>query len=39
LWQVAKRLACDPDELQKSNPELTFPVKEGERIFVYRQIP
>ena len=39
LWQVAKRLACDPDELQKSNPDLTFPVKEGERIFVYRQIP
>ena len=39
LWQVAKRLACAPEELQKSNPELTFPVKEGERIYVYRQIP
>ncbi len=38
LWQVAKRLARDPDELQKSNPELEFPVREGERIFVYRQI-
>ena len=38
LWQVAKRLARDPEELQKSNPELTFPVKAGERIFVYRQI-
>ncbi len=38
LWQVAKRLARDPEELQKCNPELTFPVKEGERIFVYRQI-
>ena len=38
LWQVAKRLSRAPEELQKSNPDLTFPVKEGERIFVYRQI-
>lgn len=38
LWDVAKRLARDPEELQRSNPELTFPVKEGQRIFVYRQI-
>ena len=38
LWQVAKRLNCDPEELQKSNPELEFPLKEGGRIFVYRQI-
>ena len=38
LWQVAKRLACSPEELQKSNPNLEFPLKEGERIFVYRQL-
>ena len=38
LWQVAKRLSRMPEELQKSNPDLVFPVKEGERIFVYRQI-
>ena len=38
LWQVAKRLSRDPEELKKSNPDLQFPVKEGERIFVYRQI-
>ncbi len=38
LWEVAKRLCRMPEELQKSNPDLTFPVKEGERIFVYRQI-
>ena len=38
LWQVAKRLGRAPEELQKSNPNLQFPVKEGERIFVYRQI-
>ncbi|MBQ8685813.1 MAG: DUF3794 domain-containing protein [Clostridia bacterium] len=38
LWQVSKRLCRDPEELMRSNPELTFPVKEGERLFVYRQI-
>lgn len=38
LWQVAKRLACDPEDLKKSNGHLEFPLKEGERIFVYRQI-
>lgn len=38
LWEVAKRLSRDPEDLKKSNPELEFPVREGERIFVYRQI-
>lgn len=38
LWQVAKRLGCSPEEVQKHNPELTFPLKAGQRIFVYRQI-
>ena len=38
LWQVAKRLSRTPEELQKSNPDLEFPVREGERIFVFRQI-
>lgn len=38
LWQVAKRLACDPEELKRSNGHLEFPLKEEERIFVYRQI-
>ena len=38
LWQVAKRLRCEPEALQRSNPELEFPVKSGERIYVYRQI-
>lgn len=38
LWEVAKRLRRDPDELKKANPSLEFPVKDGERIFVYRQI-
>ena len=38
LWQVSKRLACAPEDLQKSNPSLTFPLKDGERIYVYRQL-
>jgi len=38
LWQTAKRLACDPEELKKSNGHLEFPLKGGERIYVYRQI-
>lgn len=38
LWQVAKRLNCAPEDLKKSNPDLEFPLKEGERIYVYRQI-
>ncbi len=38
LWEVAKRLGRMPEALQQSNPDLDFPVKEGERIFVYRQL-
>ncbi len=38
LWTLAKRLHCDPEALQRDNPELEFPLKKKERIFVYRQI-
>ena len=38
LWQVAKRLRQSPEQLKNSNPNLEFPVRDGERIFVYRQI-
>ncbi|MBQ7831747.1 MAG: hypothetical protein IJ393_06725 [Clostridia bacterium] len=38
LWEVSKRLGCAPEELKKSNPSLEFPLKAGERIYVYRQI-
>ncbi len=38
LWEVAKRLGRTPTDLQQSNPDLVFPVQEGERIFVYRQL-
>ena len=37
LWTVAKGLCRAPEELQRTNPDLQFPVKEGERILVYRQ--
>lgn len=38
LWEVSKRLGCSPEDLKKSNPNLDFPLKDGERIFVYRQL-
>ncbi len=38
LWSVAKRLRCVPEDLEKNNPSLEFPLKKRERIFVYRQI-
>ena len=38
LWEVAKKLCCKCDEVMKSNPELEFPIKGGERLFIYRQL-
>ena len=38
LWQVSKRLKRAPEELEKSNPDMKFPVEKGERILVYRKI-
>ncbi len=38
LWEVAKRLRCVPEELKKSNPNLEFPLKKDEKMYVYRQI-
>ncbi len=37
LWDVAKRLNQTPEEVASSNPDLKFPLKEGERIVVYRK--
>ena len=36
LWQVAKRLKCSPEDVEKNNPDLVFPVKGDERILIYR---
>ncbi|MBQ9114149.1 MAG: hypothetical protein IJY05_04410 [Clostridia bacterium] len=38
LWSVAKKLRCSPEELEKSNPDLKFPLSETDKIYVYRQI-
>ncbi len=38
LWSVAKRLRCAPEALQSNNPQLEFPLKKREKIFVYRQL-
>jgi hypothetical protein len=38
LWSLAKRLRRPPESIQESNPNLQFPLKGNERIFVYRQI-
>lgn len=37
LWITAKKLGKTPEEVQSSNPELTFPLSGGERIVVYRR--
>ncbi len=37
LWEVAKKMGVSPEEVERCNPEVTFPIKEGERIVVYRQ--
>lgn len=38
LWSLAKRLRCDPDDIEVNNPRLQFPLRGDERIFIYRQI-
>lgn len=38
LWSLAKRLHRSPESIQEGNPNLQFPLKGNERIFVYRQI-
>ncbi len=38
LWSLSKRLRCAPEKLQKDNPQLEFPLKKREKIYIYRQI-
>ena len=38
LWEVAKKLRCKTEEVAKSNPDLEFPMKGGERLFIYRKL-
>lgn len=36
LWDTAKRLLQSPEEIEKTNPDLSFPLTGKERILVYR---
>ncbi|MDE6598053.1 MAG: DUF3794 domain-containing protein [Clostridia bacterium] len=36
LWDTAKRLLQSPEEIEATNPELTFPLTGKERILIYR---
>lgn len=36
LWDTAKKLGCTPEQLQASQPSLSFPLTGAERIVVYR---
>ena len=38
LWAIAKRLKCEPSALEKSNPNLEFPLQAGQRIYVYKPL-
>ncbi len=37
LWELAKSLKKSPEEVSENNPELEFPVKEGQRVVIYRK--
>ncbi len=36
LWETAKRLCESPDNIQKTNPDLKFPLTGKERLIIYR---
>ena len=37
LWELAKSLKKSPEEVSASNPDIEFPVKEGQRVIIYRK--
>lgn len=37
LWELSKSLQKSPDEVLASNPDLQFPIQEGQRVVVYRK--
>ena len=37
LWELAKRLKKSPEDVERSNPDIEFPVKEGQRVIIYRK--
>lgn len=36
LWESAKELCVTPDTVLAQNPDLEFPLKKGDKVFVYR---
>ncbi len=37
LWELSKSLKKSPEDVTASNPDLVFPVKEGQRVIIYRK--
>lgn len=37
LWELAKSLKKSPEEVSASNPDVEFPIREGQRVIVYRK--
>ena len=37
LWELAKSLKKSPEEVAAGNPDIEFPVREGQRVIVYRK--
>ena len=37
LWELAKRLKKSPEDVERSNPDIEFPVKAGQRVIIYRK--
>lgn len=37
LWELSKSLKKPPEEVSASNPDIEFPIKEGQRVVIYRK--
>lgn len=37
LWELSKQLNKSPEEVAENNPDIEFPVKEGQRVIIYRK--
>ncbi len=37
LWELSKSLKKPPEEVEAANPDIVFPVKEGQRVVIYRK--
>ena len=37
LWELSKSLKKSPEEVAASNPDIDFPVREGQRVIIYRK--